>query len=618
MNTHIFALSLFLILNLLISAQSNDSVRAYTLNEITVFGKKYSVSQSEFPVEKDNLSSVLELGGFNIIRKGVFLAQDIYADGLKRGDYTLVVDGERCQNACPMRMDAPISRINPIEVESLELVKSSSNLQAGLGGVVAINRSIPKAALDFSGSLTQLFGKSNETDFAVAAEKLENRISLRYTRGTPYKTGDNKTFKDLYGYKNNSEYKFGEASLFGVASDWKYNGSIMYSEDISFPYLQMDERKSVVYSGSLSYQDYKIYLNYTDHLMDNQLRVSSMLMETDAKNLTVGVKSEFLDAFYRHWNADNKIMMMNNPMGIYNNILPQVNQYSANIFHKTNFGGFEVSGKIGLSYFNIGNKDILSFYNSIHEGAKDYRFFLPAGASISRSFLLADDLSLSGMLDIASEAPEAEALYVNVKRMMGKPYWSGNPNLKQPIRSTLRTNFSFTNFNADLFCSYIYNYVYLTSANAGMQKYQTYGNINSLIAGLSLSMKLDFIESNLSYTYGENLSSNSPLVEIVPLHISTKVMFPEILNLKFYLKHSYENAQKRIDEMLNETTSSAWNKIDLGMTYEFEPLLLSIDAENILNFNYSKHLSYTRDPFASGFRIIEPGLSYRINLRYYY
>ncbi|MCK9282079.1 MAG: hypothetical protein M0P71_15765 [Melioribacteraceae bacterium] len=149
----------------LIFSQVSDSLKTYNLKEVLVFGKKYLIDQTEFPVEKDNLTEVLELGGFNIIRKGGFLAQDIYADGLKRGDYTIVVDGERYHNACPMRMDAPITRINPIEVKSINLVKSSSNLQSGLGGVIEVNRSIPTDNFGFSGSISQMLGKSMKPIF---------------------------------------------------------------------------------------------------------------------------------------------------------------------------------------------------------------------------------------------------------------------------------------------------------------------------------------------------------------------------------------------------------------------------------------------------------------------
>ena len=277
--------------------QDKDSVKTYTLKQITVFGNKYSINKNEFPVEKDNLNSVLSLGGFSVIRKGVFLAQDVYADGLKRSDYTIVVDGERYHNACPMRMDAPLSRINPIEIKSVEFVKSSANLQSGLGGTISINKRLPSDNFDFEASVTQSIGKSNETDISLLTEKLNHRISLRYNQGIPYKTANDKSFKDLYGYKSNSKYQFGEASVYGITNDWKYTGSIMYSQDVSFPYLQMDERKSIVYNGSLSYQDHKLYFNYTDHLMNNDLRVGAMFMETKARNLTLGMASKYFELY---------------------------------------------------------------------------------------------------------------------------------------------------------------------------------------------------------------------------------------------------------------------------------------------------------------------------------
>lgn len=616
MRSVIFISASLFFLNYFISAQEVDSIKTYSLNQITVFGKKYVIAKSEFPVEKDNLSSVLELGGFNIIRKGVFFAQDIYADGLKRGDYSIVVDGERYHNACPMRMDAPITRINPIEVESIELVKSSANLQSSLAGTLAINRSIPKADFNFSGSMTKVFGKSSETDIALSAEKLENRISLRYNDGIPYKTGNNKSFKDLYKYRNNTKYHFGEASLFGAFGNLKYSASFMYTDNVSFPYLQMDEKKSLVYNGSLSYDDYKIYFNYTDHLMNNDLRVSKMFMETHAKNLTIGVKSKNAELYYRHWDADNK--MSHGTMKIHNNILPKINLYSANIFHGLEFEGFDVTGKLGFAFYNIGNKDILNFYSNVFGNVKDKRFFPLTGFSVSRSFLLSNEFSLSSMLDFAAEAPEAEALYVTVKRMMGKPYWSGNPNLNQPLRATIRTNLSHENLSSEFFLSYISNYVYLASAKVGMQNYQTFGNVNALLAGLSLSAKFDFIESKLTYTYGENAKTKTALAEILPLQVISKISIPEFYNISLYAKHSYENVQKRVDASVKETSASAWNRIDVGLIWNYKPLIFAVEAENIFNNNYSKHLSYVRDPFASGFRIIEPGTTFRANVRYYY
>lgn len=170
-------------------AQCGDSLKTYEARNVTVFGHRYAISSREFPVVQTELASVLRLGGFHLVDEGASFAQDIYADGLSRGNYTIVVDGERCQSACPMRMDAPISGINPLDVQSIDLVKSSANLQAGPGGVVAIHRSLPTEKFGLEGSLTQLLGRSKETDFALSTEKSMNRTSVRYIEGGSVRDG---------------------------------------------------------------------------------------------------------------------------------------------------------------------------------------------------------------------------------------------------------------------------------------------------------------------------------------------------------------------------------------------------------------------------------------------
>jgi iron complex outermembrane recepter protein len=614
----IFYLSI-LLLSISLFAQNDDSVKTYTLKDVTVTGHKYSIDRSEFPVEQSNLGSILKLGGFNLINEGVSLAKDIYADGLKSSDYTIVVDGERYQSAGPMRMDAPISRINPIDIQSMQLVKSSANLQSGLGGIIAIHTSPPTNNLGLEGSLTRLFGRSDETDLALSVEKFKNRFSIRYVQGSPYETGDDKSFKDLYGYQTNKKYQFGEVSYYGILNDWKYSASVMYTSNISFPYLQMDERHTIDYNASLAYKGYKIYVNYTDHLMNNGLRISPMFMETSAKNLTLGLVSNNFEMYYRHWNADNSMTMNNGAMYVYNNMIPKLNLYSANYFKDVNYSGFTFSGKIGLSYSNIGNKSVMSFYKTLYDNAKSSRLFPLASLNISRSDQVGNEISLSSQVDVTTNAPEPKALFTTLKRPMGMPYWSGNPNLDEPLRATIKGNLSLANISLGAYGSYIYNYVYLVGQTVGMQKYQTFGNINALIAGLTLHFNLGkYIESDASYTYGENTANHKALIEIYPLQISTKITSPDFDNIKLYFEHTYNNAQKRIDPALGEIPSSAWNTINVGMTWKYSSYVINVVVDNILNNNYSEYLSYERDPFSNGMRVIEPGFTFRTNIRYYY
>ena len=97
-----------------ISAQESDSLKNYWLNQVEIKAKRINLGDNNNKISKDNLENILAKNGFALIRKGVFFAQDIYADGLKRGDINVVIDGERYHSACPNRMDSPLTRVNPL------------------------------------------------------------------------------------------------------------------------------------------------------------------------------------------------------------------------------------------------------------------------------------------------------------------------------------------------------------------------------------------------------------------------------------------------------------------------------------------------------------------------
>ena len=599
------------------SASERDSVRVYYHDGITVHAKKHSISRKEFPADKGTLGGVLEKNGFSVIRKGVFLAQDLYADGMKKSDIPVVVDDERYQCACPNRMDAPVSRISPLDIESVELDKSASNLQAGLGGAVLVRRSEPQDSLRWRGSVTRYMGSFDGTDAAFQVEKSSHRVSVRYVEGEPYENGDGKSFKDLYNYRENAPYRFGETSLLGKSGQWKYSASFMYSEDISFPYLLMDERNSLVYNASLAYNDaYKFSVNYTDHTMDNGLRssYSTMQMRTDATNLTLGVKSDFFEAYYRRWNADNSIR--NKMTSIQNNMIPDVNLAAFSVQKKADFNGISVAGKAGLSYYHIGNEAVLPYLRTLHPGADNDLLFPTFGLSFSHSLPVSKSLSLGTMLDVASEAPEAENLFINVRKMKNTVWTSGNPELDQPLRATLRTSLSSDWAKLELFGSYIYHYVTIESATVGTQRYLTYSNINALLAGASLELKYRWLDVNASYTYGNNETDDRPLIEILPLRITTTLTTPEFSGFRLYVRHKYEHSQNRVDSVLMETATGSWNTVDAGIMARYKGLSCSLDVENIGDASYYRHLSYLRDPFASGYRVYEPGISASLNIRY--
>ncbi len=597
-----------------IKSQDEDSVRVYWLNPVEITSNRSIHGDEALPIEKDRLSSVLNKNGFTLIRKGVFFAQDIYSDGFKKSDINVVIDGERYHSACPNRMDSPLTRVNPIELDRVDLMKTSGSLQSGLAGVVAFNRSDIGSPLKVKTGLSGSADASQYFDGAILVEAYDHRVTLRYATGKPYDDAEGRSFKDNYNYKEIKNFTLGEVSFNGKQGKLKYGAAFTYSDDISFPYLLMDERATRIYSGHLSYSNNKLYFNYTDHNMDNSFRNSMMNMNARTKNLTLGLVGEFYELFFRDWQADNRMVMPN--MSMSNEGFVDVQLLSAAVQKKWDFGSIYVSSKVGVvgSFLNDDNR--LDFHKNLYADAKKNRIFPTFGVAASYTKALNNNWGTGVMLEAASEAPDIDALYINVNKPMQKPNWSGNPTLDQPIRATLRGSLNYNKIRLEVYGTNVWNYVNFSRAAVGNKPYLTYKNVNANMFGFNLNGSYKFTEVNASYTFAENTTDDSPLSEIPPLQVTTTLKSPEFNGFTGFLKHTYSDAQTRVDLNVDETSTPAWNKVDLGISYLYNDMRFALEIENVTNELYYQHLSYRRDPFASGIRVFEPGRVIRFSVRY--
>lgn len=597
-------------------AQQDDSVRVYYLDPVDVTAARATIPLGEFPMQKDRLGAVLESAGLSIVRKGVFFAQDIYAAGMKRAEIPIIIDGERYHSACPMRMDAPISRVNPLEIAALSLQTVPADLQAGLGGIVSVTRSRPSGDLRVQAHATQLAGANDATDLALMTDYAGQRLSLRYARGAPYESGGGRDFASLYNYRANTPFLFAEAGYAGGAGDWEFAASWMYSEDIVFPYLLMDERYSRVSHASVAWRGVKLYVNHTDHMMNNDLRVSGMHMQSDTRNITVGLRAPDMELYYRYWNADNRLV---GPAAtLENNMLPAIGLLAGAWQYTHAFSSWTLSGRMGFAWYGTGNEDALDLPRELYPSAEATRVFPTGAVHLSHRLPLASSVIWSNTIGVAGEAPEAEALYVNVRRFAGKPYWSGNPTLSQPLRSSLRSVFILDDFSLEGSAAWIAGYVAPVGRAIDGQRYQTFDNINALLLHAALRYRNEWVDTRIAWTWGENTANGAALAEIIPLRIRTRLRSPLWLKQRVYVTHTYENAQYRIDATVLETPGAAWNRIDIGVGGAWRHLGYSLEVENVLNHEYARHLSYVRDPFSSGYRVVEPGRTLRLGLRWVY
>mgnify|MGYP002079803787 CR=1 FL=1 len=139
---------------------------------------------------------------------------------------------------------------------------------------------------------------------------------------------------------------------------------------------------------------------------------------------------------------------------------------------------------------------------------------------------------------------------------------------------------------------------------------------DEMLAGANFAFEYKFIDILASYTWAENRSDATPLAEILPLRVVTKLTSPKWMDMVFFVRHTWSDGQTRVDPAVSETVPPAWNRLDAGVSGEFRGIKASLEVENITNANYQSHLSYFRDPFKAGFKVYEPGLMVRLNFGY--
>jgi iron complex outermembrane receptor protein len=218
--------------------------------------------------------------------------------------------------------------------------------------------------------------------------------------------------------------------------------------------------------------------------------------------------------------------------------------------------------------------------------------------------------------------PDQKELFISIPSATKNTYC--NPNLKATLNNEidLGVKYGSNKFyaNASLFHSRLFDYINITGYKTGAVSNITYENIEASIWGAELGSQLSlpynlFLRANLSYAEGQNLTGSRPLSEIPPLkgvlsvRYDTGLYFAEIAS-------NQAGKQSRVDTAMQEAETPGWATTDIRFGYNYKRMLFSAGINNIFNEYYFTHLSYLRDPFASGVKVPENGQNFFITLTY--
>ncbi len=583
--------------------------------------------QTPLSMERHGLVAAFEEQALPVLRRGAAFASDIYVEGFKTYDFSVVIDGEQIHNACPNRMDAPVVKVNPLEIKRSVLSLDPAEPYSGLGGALKLYRKRPAKAFTAGGYASGTALSQWGGEVGIGVEKNYHGLYLRAAQAQPYHDGEGKTFHDRYGYRPEAQwaYQVADVSFRGQPRrDVAYGANVRYFKDVLFPYLMMDERFNIDVQAYGEWRKHHIYGHVIHHVMDNRLRkmAAMMEMETDAWVYTAGAHGPVLKKWplryelqWKRWKAINTMKMtMPMPMEMKQDLMPDVHTASARLaYEKKMRHHVQVRLRGGLSAVFMGNEQRLPLLQQGDHPAPAYRLFAPVALTVAwqpRAWFAA--------LTLAQEAVTDEYLYITLKRPGNKPNWLGNPYLKAPQRASLRLGWQQPAFiSIQTYVHYVRNYVYLAKRMDGNKPIMTYTNISAVLAGASLSLRYkEWVRATVRYTYGENLSEHRPLAEIAPLRAVLSVYSPQWKGWQAYVRTVYNAAQTRIDPQLNEQPTPAWYRLDAGVQYIRSKWSARIEMENLTDRAYYRHLSYLRNPFASGMKVYEPGRLLRLTIRY--
>jgi iron complex outermembrane receptor protein len=600
------------------AADRPDERPVLTLEPITVTGQRLSFGSSTVVPGRHDLNRALEQLGLLTVRRGVPLASDLHADGFKRGDLGVVVDGERYHCACPNRMDPPTSLALPIEIASATWECASAAPTAGLAGQLSLRRSVPGEPWRVRAGLAGTAASGEDLNASLALERRGQRLSGRWARGESYRDARGASFGDRYGYRaEDVRYSQGDLAWRMSRGRLSLGAQASRTRDVPYAYLLMDERENDLWNASIGIGGARAYVNRARHLMNNGLRASTMTMSTLADQVTAGVSGRAwgteVEGYWRHWNASNVIAT---PMASrHNHLIPLYRQWSANAARGWTAGAWQASLRAGATRAVIADHLALRDYRALEPGAEAERWFAPFSASIGWR---AADAGLAAIAEVASEAPGAEQLFIVVRRPMmpvRRPDWIGNPELDAPVRATLRGVAWLGAVEAEAHASRVADYVEPVRAAIGMTPVTTYAGVEAALAGVRLAARGRHLEWRAAYTAGWNLSGDRPLAEMAPLTASVTGRMPLGRGLEGLARIEGAGRQSRVDPALAETGTPGWARLDLGIGWRGpRGAHVELEVENVTDAYFAQHLSYVRDPFASGARVTEPGRTVRITL----
>lgn len=646
-------------------------------NHIMVLGSapQYSLESAEIREgsARDVGEALAQRPGVWRVRKGG-IANDVVIRGFQGRDLNILIDGQRIFGACPNNMDPSAFHVDFAEVDRVDFSKGPFDVknEGGIGGTVSIITRRPESGWRAGGNIgLGSFGFMNPSAGASFANKHFSVLGgYSYRRSSPYLDGDGRKFTELANYRagvrDRNAFEVGTAwARIGVSATENQHIQVAYArqraDEMLYPYLQMDavyddadrfgfrwDARTV--GNTLTGFSLQAYYTEVSHWMTDALRTSATgtrgysvgtLAATRAlggrfeaglvRNWTVG-----FEAYHRFWGAATE-MAGTGYRPQYS--LPDVDVNSIGMYAEyrrplsdvlTLTGGVRVDRVESRADEARANTDLYFAYNDTASTSAVDTF--PSG-NLRLEHRSSSGFGMSVGAGSAVQVPEPTERYFALKRMGSD--WVGNPRLSPSRNNGIEGSLSFERggfyLYSDVFVNWVDDFVGLVGRPrinevAGIMNAsaRSYTNLDARLSGTEVSVVLPlqdrlFLSGDVSYVRGtrtpipeigihsRNLSEMPPLRSRAVLRYDDGRLFGSAEGV-------FSAAQRETDLDLEEGETPSHAILNLSAGARRGRVTFTTGIGNLFNRTYAEHLSYQRDPFRSGVRVMEPGRSVFVNL----
>lgn len=595
----------------------------------------------------DGADYLQSIAGFNSIKSGGTNG-DVTFRGMFGSRIKILTDGTENLGACPARMDAPTSYIQPESFDRISVVKGPQTVQyanTGSAATVIFERQKPTLTDDknYQGQASVLVGSFGRLDHnieaAVGDSKKYMRINANRSESNSYEDGDGNKVPSSWE-RWNTDLALGWTpdedtwvELTGGKADGEaeYAGRTMDGSQFARESLGLRVEKKNL-SPVIKKLEGQVNYSYNDHIMDNfSLRTPPLAEMTHGGMKMLMPNPMAMQVTRRTLNSRLAMTSEWDKLSLITGVDSQLNKHGGSMSSPT------------MPSMNVAFREDMRFQSYGAFGEMTYQFNdaykLVTGARIDQVKI--DALKLndqrketlpSAFIRLENQYPEHNAKsYIGLGYVERVPdYWElfstahGNTGMSKPtfndlnIEKTLQLDLGYQYQHDALsmwtsaYAGLINDFILLSYHNhpkAGMGEHDHGSsfsagakNVDATIAGAEAGIGYQFtdaIQADLSamYAWGENTDTHKPLPQIAPLEGRLNLRYVQD---KYSLGLLWRAVAKQDRISLNQGNivgydtgeSKSFTTLALNASYNIQKdLNLAVGVDNVLDKTYTEHLN---------------------------